>query len=99
MNGNVPSPRADCDRLYEGLSRIPGITAYKPDANFVMCRLSTPGLTAPEVAKRLFMDFNLYVKHCAGKNMPEAVRYLRIASRTEPENDTLVQALWQCLET
>ena len=91
--------RADCDRLYEGLSRIPGITAYKPDANFVMCRLPTPGLTAPEVAKRLFMDFNLYVKHCAGKNMPEAARYLRIASRTEPENNMLIQALWQCLET
>jgi histidinol-phosphate/aromatic aminotransferase/cobyric acid decarboxylase-like protein len=37
------------------------------------------------------------VKHCAGKHMPEADRYLRIASRTGPDNEKLVDALKRCL--
>ena len=42
-----------CDQLYEGLNAIPGITAYRPQANFVMCRLTGPGSTGPVIAKRL----------------------------------------------
>ncbi len=91
--------RSDCDRLYEGLSQIPGVSAYKPEANFVMCRLPSSGPNGPDVAKRLFVDFNLYVKHCAGKGMPDAERYLRIASRTEAENDIFLEALRKCLGT
>ena len=63
-----------------------------------MCRVPTPGPSAPEIAEKLFVDFDLFVKHCAGKPMPDADRYLRIASRTGPENDTFVQALRHCLD-
>ena len=87
---------ADATRLYERLSRIHGVTAYEPDANFVMCCLPVQD-SAPEVAKRLFVGFNIYVKHCAGKAMPNGASYLRIASRTRAENDTLVDALTLCL--
>ena len=90
--------RSDCDRLYLALSEIPGVTAYSPDANFVLCRLPISGRTGQEVAKALFVDHHILVKHCAGKTMPDAAQYLRIASRTRSDNDTVVGALRRCLE-
>jgi histidinol-phosphate/aromatic aminotransferase/cobyric acid decarboxylase-like protein/choline kinase len=89
--------RADCDQLQAGLAEIPGVHAYPSSANFVLCRLPQAGPTSPEVAERLFVGHELFVKHCAGKPMPEANRYLRVASRTRPENETFVEALRRCL--
>jgi len=85
--------RSDRDDLYRSLASIPGMTAYKPDANFVFCRLPDEALSAPEVTRRLFTEHDIYVKHCAGKPLPEPDRYLRIASRTKPENHKLIGAL------
>ena len=47
----------------------------------------------PEVARRLFVEHNIYIKHCQGKTMSEAGRYLRVASCTQPENQRLAEAL------
>ncbi len=85
--------RNDRDDLYRRLTSIPGMTAYKPHANFVFCRLPDEALSGPEVTRRLFIEHDIYVKHCAGKPLPESDRYLRIASRTKPENYKLVKAL------
>ncbi len=85
--------RSDRDDLYRGLASIPGMTPYKPDANFVFCRLPDEAISGPEVTRRLFIEHNIYIKHCAGKPLPEPDRYLRIASRTRPENHHLVEAL------
>lgn len=84
---------SDRDYLYENLSSIPGLTTYKPDANFVFCRLPNDTISGPEVTKQLFIEYNTYIKHCAGKPLAESDKYLRIASRTKPENDKLVEAL------
>ncbi|MFC1983644.1 aminotransferase class I/II-fold pyridoxal phosphate-dependent enzyme [Chloroflexota bacterium] len=89
--------RRDRDDLYLSLASIPGMTAYKPDANFVFCRLPDEAMSGPEVTRRLFIEHNIYIKHCAGKPLPEADRYLRIASRTMPENHQLVEALQSIL--
>ena len=89
--------REHCDQLYEGLDAISGMRAYRPQANFVMCRLTGPDLTGLVIAKRLFVEHNIFVKHCAGKHMPRGDRYLRIASKTAVENDVLVEAMQQCL--
>ena len=45
------------------------------------------------LTKKLFIEHNIYIKHCQGKAMPNADRYIRIAARTEEENTTLVDAL------
>jgi histidinol-phosphate/aromatic aminotransferase/cobyric acid decarboxylase-like protein len=89
--------RSDRDDLYLSLASIPGMTAYKPDANFVFCRLPDDAMSGPEVTRRLFIEHNIYIKHCAGKPLPEADRYLRIASRTMPDNHQLVEALQSIL--
>ena len=85
--------RTDRDRLYKKLRRIEGMTVFKPDANFIFCRLPDHVPSAPEITKKLFIEHNIYIKECAGKTQPDSDRYLRIASRTETENCKLVEAL------
>jgi len=85
--------RIDRDNLYENLCAIPGMTVYKPDASFVFCRLPDYAQSAPEVTRRLFIEHNMYIKHCKGKTLPDSDRYIRIASRTKTENCNLVEAL------
>jgi histidinol-phosphate/aromatic aminotransferase/cobyric acid decarboxylase-like protein len=85
--------RIDRDDLYQRLNTVPGMTVYEPDANFVFCRLPDTAPSGPEVARALFVENNILIKHCAGKSMPDADRYLRIASRTVAENCTLAEAL------
>ncbi|MBC2712447.1 MAG: histidinol-phosphate aminotransferase family protein [Desulfosarcina sp.] len=85
--------RTDRDRLYKKLYCIEGMTVFKPDANFIFCRLPDNVQSAPAITKKLFIEHNMYIKDCAGKTQPDSDRYLRIASRTEEENCKLVDAL------
>ena len=90
--------RSDRDNLYENLGALPGMTVYKPDANFVFCRLPDYAQSAPEVTRRLFVEHNMYIKDCQGKTLKDSDRYIRIASRTQTENCKLVGALTNVLE-
>jgi threonine-phosphate decarboxylase len=85
--------RKDRNSLYEKLCGIEGMTVFKPDANFIFCRLPDYVQSASEITKKLFIEHNMYIKDCAGKTQPDSDRYLRIASRTEVENCKLVEAL------
>jgi histidinol-phosphate/aromatic aminotransferase/cobyric acid decarboxylase-like protein len=85
--------RLDRDQFYQGLCSIEGLLVYKPDANYIFCRLPDHAPSGPELAKILFVDHNMYIKHCEGKSMSESDRYVRIASRTPAENTTIVAAL------
>ncbi len=85
--------RSDRDDLCRGLATIPGLTVYKPEANFVFCRLPDESPSGPEVTRQLFIEHNIYIKHCAEKPLPQPDRYLRIASRTKTENHKLVEVL------
>jgi histidinol-phosphate/aromatic aminotransferase/cobyric acid decarboxylase-like protein len=49
------------------------------------------------VARELYVSHRILVKHCAGKTMANGDQYLRIGSRTLPENERLVEALGQVL--
>ncbi len=85
--------RDDRDSFYKKLCAIPNMTVLKPDANYIFCRLPDDALSGPEVTKRLFIEYNIYIKDSVGKTQPDADRYIRIASRTEEENSKLVEAL------
>jgi len=85
--------KADRDVFYKQLCAIDGMTVFKPDANYIYCRLPDAALSGPEVTKRLFIDHNIYIKDSVGKTQPDADRYIRIASRTPEENDKLIAAL------
>ena len=85
--------RTDRNSLYKKLCGIEDMTVFKPDANFIFCRLPDNVQSAPENTKKLFIEHNMYIKDCVGKTQPDSDRYLRIASRTEAENCILVEAL------
>ena len=89
--------RADRRCLYDGLRTIPGLVVYEPQANFVFCRLPPGAPSGPELTRQLFTRHGIYIKHCAQKTLPEAERYLRIASRTARDNRALVEALRDCI--
>ncbi len=89
--------RDHCHQLYRGLTELPGVTAYRPQANFVMCRVPASEPSAPDLARRLFVEHSILVKHCDGKHMEDGDRYLRLASKTESENRVLLEAMRQCL--
>lgn len=83
----------DRDYFYQELRSIQGLSAFRPDANFIFCRLPDQAACGPEVTRRLFVEHNIYIKHCQGKTLPESDRYVRVASRTQRENLRLVEAL------
>lgn len=85
--------KSDRDVFYKKLCAIDGMTVLKPDANYIFCRLPDAALSGPEVTKRLFIEYNIYIKDSVGKTQPEADRYIRIASRTNEENSKLIEAL------
>ena len=85
--------KADRDHFYEQLQTISGMTVYRPDANYIFCRLPDHAASGPVITEQLFVQHNIYIKHCQGKTMRESDRYLRIASRTQAENKRLVEAL------
>jgi histidinol-phosphate/aromatic aminotransferase/cobyric acid decarboxylase-like protein len=69
------------------------LAPLRPDANFVFCKITAPGLTGLELARRLYVEHNILIKDCSSKTMLDADRYVRIASRTQTENRRLVDAL------
>lgn len=85
--------KADRDVFYDKLCAIDGMTVLKPDANYIFCRLPEGALSGPEVTKLLFVKYNIYIKDSVGKTQPDADRYIRVASRTQGENDILIDAL------
>lgn len=89
--------RKDRDLFYHSLCSIDGLLVFKPDANFVFCRLPDHAPSGPEVARSLFVEHNIYIKHCQGKSMPDSDRYVRIASRTPDENKHLVNLLGEVI--
>jgi histidinol-phosphate/aromatic aminotransferase/cobyric acid decarboxylase-like protein/CTP:phosphocholine cytidylyltransferase-like protein len=89
---------SDCAELCDDLGQISGMKVYKSEANFVLCRLPPTAPSGPEVAKRVFVEHNIFLKHCAQKPMPDGDRFLRIASRTSAENRLCVQSLARVLE-
>ncbi len=85
--------KRDRDVFYKLLCSIEGMTVFKPDANYIFCRLPDNALSGPELTKRLFIEYNIYIKDSVGKTQPDADRYIRIASRTQEENSKLIEAL------
>ncbi len=85
--------KEDRGAFYKDLKSLVGGTVHHPDANFLFCRLPDDSPAGPDIAKRLFVEHKMYIKHCQGKTMPDADRYIRIASRTHKENSNLVDAL------
>lgn len=89
--------RAERDAFYDRLMTMPDLTVWRPEANFVFCRLPADGPCGPAVTRRLFVEDNIYIKHCRDKTMRDSERYIRMATRTGEENASLATALARVL--
>lgn len=81
--------RAQRSRLQQELGKIPGLHVFPSQANYIMLEI-TNGMKAAELTKRMFAKYSLLVKDLTGK-LAEG-EYLRIAVRTEEDNNKLIYA-------
>ncbi len=76
------------ERLAEALGALPGLEPLASAANYLLVRVGPPGATA---AYEACARRGVLVRHCGSFGLGE--RYLRVAVRTDGENDRLVAAL------
>ena len=77
--------------LVSGLQEVPFLYPYPTQGNFVLCSVLN-GFTGQELTDRLFEDSRMLVNNCGWKDGLEG-DFIRIACRTEEDNDRLIEAL------
>jgi len=77
--------------LVRGLEAVPYLCPYPTQGNFVLCWILY-GFTGEELAERLFEDSRILVNVCGSKEGLED-NFIRVACRTEEDNDRLLDAL------
>lgn len=80
------------ERMSAGLSALPGLHVFPSQANYLMVEL-VDGTTSGELARRLFVDESILIKDLTSKMGQSGRQFVRLAVRTEEENDRLVQAI------
>ena len=84
-------------RLFEKVNRLPGLHAYQGAVNFLLIRSDKEELSGTAIASRLLSEQHIAIRGCENYNTLDG-RYFRVAVRTGPENDRLLQALTVLLE-
>ena len=87
--------RAERARFQEELSKIRGIRVIPSQANYVMVEVDA-SINPKELLKKLLIRHNLLIKELTTKT--NGRNYLRMAVRTEEDNDILIEALREELE-
>lgn len=77
-------------RFIEELKKIPEITVFPSEANFLMIQLHN--ITAKELTKRLLKEYNMLIKDLSDK---VGRNYIRIAVRSREDNDKMIAAIRQ----
>lgn len=80
------------EKLYQSLSSIRQLKLYPSQANFIMCEI-TDGCSAGQIAELLLNRYNILVKDLSHKPGMEGREFIRIAVRTEADNERLADAL------
>ena len=88
---------AACEKIYEERERfinelrsIDGVKVYDSEANFVMCNLEKYNSTQLAID---LLDNNIFIKDLKTKDAFEGKDYIRLAVKTEEENNQLVKSL------
>lgn len=74
------------------LSIIPGIKVYNTKANFVLIEILTNNVKSFDMAVELLVEKGIYIRDCSDKIGLEG-EFVRIASRSRDENNTIIQAI------
>ena len=84
-------------RFSARLAKIPGLTVFPSQANYILCRL-TGAVQAEELAVTLLETYNIFIKDLSSKQCFEGGGYIRLAVRDKNDNDALVAALKDVLQ-
>lgn len=79
-------------KYIESLNQIKEIKVFPSEANYIMVEL-LDGYSASDVCSKLLSDNNLLVKNLSKKYACMGRQLLRLAVRTEEDNDILIKAL------
>jgi threonine-phosphate decarboxylase len=82
-------------RLFTGLNQVPGLKAFPGAANYLLVKLTRPGLTAPGLRQALLPQ-GIAVRD-ASNFVGLDQRFIRVAVRRGEENERLLKALSQML--
>ena len=83
------------EHLYQGLAQLPGLTPIPGTANFLLVASKH---SVPALQWQLLTQHHLLIRDCM--SFPElGDRYFRVAVRTKPDNQKLVDGLAQVLAT
>ena len=74
------------------LKDIPFLHVMPTQANFVLCEVREP-YTASQLAQRLLRDHNILISACSAKKGIAPNRYVRLAVRSQEDNERLIEAL------
>ncbi len=82
---------ASTQKLFSDLEAIEGVTPYPTEGNFILCELDG-SMTGTEVSTMLLDQFGILISDRTNKG-GLGPHFIRIASRTEEENERLTSAL------
>uniref|UniRef100_UPI000AE99D33 aminotransferase class I/II-fold pyridoxal phosphate-dependent enzyme n=1 Tax=Clostridium sp. NkU-1 TaxID=1095009 RepID=UPI000AE99D33 len=80
------------EKLYQSLESIRQLKLYPSQANFIMCEI-IDGCSASQIAELLLNRYNILVKDLSHKPGMEGREFIRIAVRTEADNERLADGL------
>lgn len=83
--------------LLTGLGRIPGLRTFPGEVNYLLLEITRPGWTAARLRQEL-LPLGIIIRD-ASNFLGLDGRHCRVAVRGRPENDRLLQALGQCLNS
>ena len=77
--------------LQERLGKVPNVSVFPSHANFLLTRLATKTIAAPQLAKELAQQ-NILIRSCEDFHGLDT-RFFRVAVKSRQENGRLVAAL------
>ncbi|MGH9077780.1 MAG: aminotransferase class I/II-fold pyridoxal phosphate-dependent enzyme [Acidimicrobiales bacterium] len=60
--------RDTCQEFYRAMCGLPGLAPFRPDANFVFCKITAPDVTGPELTRRLYAEYGILIKGLRDQN-------------------------------
>jgi threonine-phosphate decarboxylase len=83
--------------LASGLAALPGLKVFSSAVNYLLVKLTRPGRTAAEL-RQAMLAHHVVIRDASNFRGLDA-RFFRLAVRSRPENERLLQALAECLRT
>jgi len=88
---------AERERVRDELSRVSGLRVFRSQANFLLLRITKPGLGAAAFCERMLAQ-KILIRNAAGFRGLDN-RFIRVSIRNASDNDRLIQALQNSLES